>query len=278
MNNPFLICLDLDGTLLNEKSEVSQRNKRALKSCLDRGGAVCVVTGRPYCFAKYTALSVDPRIRVISSAGACYERDGELIVSPVPQKALQAFVDCLEKSEARAFFKGLHTFYTHEAYDKRFLYDRFNPLFPPDGQVRSLVELSYQELREKARDIHKILVYAETGELMEAFESQVSDISGLQVSRYNDISIDVSAAGVDKGRAIRDIRLRLGISKKATLAIGDAKNDLPMFQEAGVKIAMANAKEEIREMCDWVTASNEEDGVALVLENLENYLKGSSGE
>lgn len=271
MNRP-LICLDLDGTLLNKKSRISERNQRALKKCLDEGAAVYFVTGRPYCFTKALAVSVDPRIGVISSAGACYEMGGELVITPVPDPALKAFIDCLEHSTAHAFLKGLHHFYTHDAYDERFLYDRMNSWFPADCQVQSFAGLSFSELRSQAHDIHKILVYEEEKDRLDAFEEQISGISGLLISRYNDISFDVTAAGVDKGRAIRDVRNHLGISRDSVLAIGDAPNDLPMLREAGIPVAMGNAKPEILRFCEWTTASNEEDGVAQVLEHPERYL------
>lgn len=271
MNRPF-ICLDLDGTLLNRQSRISERNQQALKKCLDEGAAVYFVTGRPYCFTKALAMTVDPRIGVISSAGACYEWEQERIITPVPEPALEAFMDCLEQSAAHAFLKGLHDFYTHDAYDERFLYDRMNGWFPADCQVQSFTNLSFSELRGQAHDIHKILVYEEERERLDIFEKQLSGINGIQVSRYNDISFDVTAAGVDKGKAIRDIRSRLGISRDCVLAIGDAANDLPMLQEAGIPIAMGNAREEILRFCKWTTTSNEEDGVAQVLEHLKQYL------
>lgn len=271
MNRP-LICLDLDGTLLNRQSRISERNQKALKKCLDEGAAVYFVTGRPYCFTKALALNVDPRIGVISSAGACYEWEQELIVTAIPEYALSMFIDCLSQSKAHGFLKGLHDFYTHDTYDERFLYDRMNSWFPAGCQVQSFTELSFPELHRRAHDIHKILVYEEERARLDAFEAQISHIEGIEVSRYNDISFDVTAAGVDKGRAIRDIRGRLGILREDVLAIGDAPNDLPMLREAGVPIAMGNAKEEILRFCNWTTESNEADGVAQVLEHLDQYL------
>lgn len=268
----IMVCIDLDGTLLNSQSRISDRNQRALKKCLDEGAAVYFVTGRPYCFTKSLAETVDTRIGVISAAGACYEWKGELIVNPIPHESLKKFVDCLEASTAHAFFKGLHSFYTHDAYDKRFLYDGMNDWFSPGCQVRSHVNLPYAALREQAKEIHKILVYEEERSQLDIFEEQVSEIPGIQVSRYNDISFDVTAAGVDKGHAIRDICKRLGIAREVVLAIGDAPNDMPMLKEAGIRVAMGNAKEEIRSFCERMTASNEEDGVAQVLEHLYEYL------
>ena len=273
-NISALVCLDLDGTFLNRAGQVSERNRAALISCLDKGAAVCFVTGRPYCFAKSLAVSIDPRIGVVAGAGACYEWEGELIEHPLPEDARRKFVDCLARSSAHAFFKGRRLFYTHDVYDRRFLYDWMNDRFPEEYRVQSLTELTFEELKERTEKIHKILVYEEDREGLDAFETLVSGIPGIQASRYNDVSFDVTSACTDKGRAIRDIRSRMGIPRERVLAVGDAPNDLPMFREAGVCVAMGNAKEEIKKACKKIAGSNEEDGAAQVLEHLESYLDG----
>lgn len=262
-----MICLDLDGTLLNNQGKVSERNRKCLVDCLDQGFKVYLVTGRPYCFAKYIAESVDWRIGVIACAGACYEWNGQLTVHEIASEALAKIIGCLERSTAHAFFKGRSYFYTHEAYDRRFLYDHMNDRFPEKLKVRSFTELPYSELKRAAAHIHKILVYDTDSDKLHQLEAQMCRIPSLNVSRYNEISFDVTAEGTDKGTAIREIRQRLYLEKSQVLAIGDAMNDLPMFREAGRRIAMGNAKPRIKEMCHEVTRSNEEDGVAWILEN-----------
>ena len=143
-----------------------------------------------------------------------------------------------------------------------------NGWFSDECQVHSHVEMTFEELREKAADIHKILVYAENRERLKQFEKEAEKIEEIHISRYNEISFDVTAKGVDKGKAIRDIRECSEIPREAVIAIGDASNDLPMFREAGIRIAMGNAESSIRQLCDWTTAVQEEDGVALALEKL----------
>lgn len=266
-----MVCLDLDGTLMNQENTVSERNRQSLLYCLGRGISVYFVTGRPYCFSKSLAASIDERIGVIASAGVCYEKEGQLIEHTIVQEAVVQFTELLAQSTAHAFYKGLTRFYTHDPYDKRFLYDHLNPQFLESIQIQSKTELSYEELGKEAVRIHKILVYDMDKEKLTELEEQVRKIPALNVSRYNDISFDVTAAGTSKGIAICDIRESLGIAKSQVLAIGDAPNDEPMFAEAGIRIAMENAKPEIKMLCDEVTGSNMEDGVAQVLEQPEKY-------
>lgn len=267
-----MICLDLDGTLLNQENEVTERNRQSMHSCLEKGLQVYLVTGRPYCFSKSLAIQIDSRIGVIASAGACYEKEGKLIEYPIADEAVGCFLDVLKEFDtAHAFLKGLRSFYTHDPYDKHFLYDHMNGWFPEELQVTSFIEQSFEEMKEKAKDIHKILVYDMDKEKLAALEERVKMIPSLCVSRYNDISFDVTAVGTSKGNAIRDIQESLGIEKSQILAIGDAPNDLPMFEAVGIRIAMANAKPEIAKYCDETTGSNCEDGVAQVLERAEQY-------
>lgn len=72
--NKRLICIDLDGTLMSQDGQISQRNQQALKKCLLMGDIVYFVTGRPYCFAKSLALTVDSGIGVVAGNGSCYEK------------------------------------------------------------------------------------------------------------------------------------------------------------------------------------------------------------
>lgn len=267
-----MVCLDLDGTLLNAAGNISRRNRESLLTCLEKGISVYFVTGRPYCFARSLADSVDNRIGVIACSGACYERGGELVTHELPREAVERFTDCLEMSGAHAFYKGLTRFYTHDAYDKRFLYDHCNSWFSEGVKVKSFTELSYRELKQQAVHIHKILVYDMDQNRMQELAAHTEQIPGIQVSWYRSISFDVTAAGADKGAAVEQVRRWLGFGKEQVLAMGDAWNDLPMFQSAGWRIAMGNAADEVKQVCDEVTGTSEEDGVARILEQVDRYL------
>lgn len=273
MSNFRMVCVDLDGTLLDASQEISEENREALRLCISRGVRVYLVTGRPYCFTRYQAERISgrtgcilDRVGCICANGACIE-DGEyLAVHEIGEKPLGLFIGELEKSGCKAFFKALASFYTHEEYDERFLYQHRKELFTEKLRLETYTGLSYPQLRENALHILKVLVYDEDKDALRGLRESVEGIKGLGVSSYNELSIDVTAHGVDKGSGIREVCAGNGIRKEEILAIGDSWNDLPMFAAAGFRVAMGNAEERIKSLADAVTGTNTENGVARALE------------
>ena len=180
---------------------------------------------------------------------------------------LYQIIDVLkEHAHARAFFKGKHEFFTHEPYDERFLYDHINNQLPAEVQVTSFTGMSWEDLKHHAHDIAKILVYdMQTDRLLKA-RKQIECIENITVTDYQPISFDITAGGVHKGNAIKAVLQSLHLKKEEFMAFGDAMNDLPMFAEAGLTVAMANAAEEIQASCDIVTADYMDDGVAKAIQ------------
>lgn len=263
-NKIRLICLDLDGTLLNSKSEISKPNNNCLKQCLDQGIHVFFVTGRPYCYARYLANQIDERIEIVSYNGGCYIENNQLIEKFIPQDKLIPIINAIEKYKIPAFFKGSKYFYTHEEYDKRFLYDHMTNLkgFP---FTQSFSSLTWDELRHTTKDIIKVLLYNYDVEPLNQLRAEIDQIDGVTTTSDRTISFDIIPENVSKGNALSDIMKTYGIKKEEVISFGDAENDIPMFERSGFTVAMGNAKESIKEMCDDVTLSNDEDGIAYYL-------------
>ena len=91
----------------------------------------------------------------------------------------------------------------------------------------------------------------------------------LIVVRTAPFYLEIIPAQINKGKGLLDICSVLGIDRSDTAAFGDAENDIPMIRTAGFGVAMANAEEVVKAAADYVTASNNEDGIALALENIE---------
>lgn len=258
------VGIDLDGTLLRSDQSLSELNKQRIIECLNQDVQIYFVTGRPYSITKMLADSIDSRIKLICYNGGYYETEGS-VEKYIDSKALLDFIDCVEDSSAHAFFKGKTHYYTHDAYDKRFLYDHLNAEFSPENQVISHTECSWNELREQAFDIIKVLVYDFDTEALQALRKNTEQIELLEVTSYQAISFDVNAYQVHKGTALQEVFKANGWSKDNFMAIGDSENDLTMFENAGLRIAMGNALESLKAKSDAVTLSNDEDGVAHAL-------------
>jgi len=213
------------------------------------------------------AEKIHPSVRVISSNGAIYEIGTKCIMHTIEPHVLYQIIDVLkEHAHAHAFFKGKYEFFTHEPYDERFLYDHINNQLPAEVQVTSFTGMSWEDLKHHAHDIAKILAYdMQTDRLLKA-RKQIECIENITVTDYQPISFDITAGGVHKGNAIKAVLQSLHLKKEEFMAFGDAMNDLPMFAEAGLTVAMANAAEEIQASCDIVTADYMDDGVAKAIQ------------
>ncbi|MEG1475186.1 MAG: HAD family hydrolase [Longicatena sp.] len=267
MNNIKMLGIDLDGTLLNKEKTVSEKNKQAILACINNGIEVYLISGRPYCFTKYIANLISDKVKTIAANGGTYEIGNRCIEQPIIKDSIDAIVEALKQTNAHAFFKGKHEFFTHEPYDKQFLYDHMNPVFSMDNQVLSKVELNWDTLKAEAHDIVKILVYDRDIDALKQLRKQIECIKNIEITDYQAISFDLTANKVNKGNAIKEVLKENGWNKMNFMAIGDANNDLPMFREASLKVAMQNASQEIKEYCDVVTTACEEDGVAKAIED-----------
>lgn len=265
ITNYKCIALDLDGTLLTKENQVSKHNRDVLLTCIERDIEIYLVTGRPYCFAKHIAQKIDARIKVISANGGIYEIENDILEKAIQKNRLIEIIEVIQKYNVHAFFKGRHEFYTHEPYDKRFLYDHMNDLYSESNRVHSYTDLAWDELKEKAHDITKILVYHMDEVLLQKVRKKIECIQ-VEVTDYHRISFDITANHINKGNVIKLVSKKLGYLKEEWVAIGDANNDIAMFKEAGLCIAMGNATKEVKKYCDYITDDYEHDGVAKAIE------------
>ena len=101
-------------------------------------------------------------------------------------------------------------------------------------------------------------------------EMKAMNISGVDMARSSDIYLEIFPAGATKGEALEAICKKLGIYPEETMAFGDQELDIPMLKKAGTSIAMGNAIPEVKELADFVTKSNNEEGIAFALEHYLN--------
>lgn len=257
-----MICLDLDGTLLQKDGSVSEEDKRSLQWCIVQGIQVYLVSGRPYFFTKHIANQIDPNVKVICSNGGYYEKGKQVVKYCITSSALTLIMDTLKAYECHAFYKNETYIYTKDDYDERFVYDHMYTQYNNFPYTKSYSSLSDTELMEQAKEVIKILVYNFNKEQLAQARSALEKLDTIVVSSYNDISIDINAKDVDKGKAIQDVCAYHGIDLSEVMAIGDGENDLPMFAVAGVSIAMENANAHIKDICSDTTTSYEENGVS----------------
>jgi Cof subfamily protein (haloacid dehalogenase superfamily) len=257
-----LIATDLDGTLLRKDKTVSERTREALQRVQAAGIVVALVTGRPVRRARVIAREIGVSgLAVCCNGGIVYDlaNDAILLDEMMPGEVAQRLV-----TDIRAAVPGVHFAterglrFGHEpAYAEFAVYaDAEEPLCD-DAHVLCAEGVTKLIVRHPTMSIDDL--WAITREI--AGDAATATHSGAPF-------IEVSATGITKASALAHLCARLGIAQSATIAIGDMPNDLPMLAWAGRSVAVANAHPDVRAAADEITASNEENGVAKVLERL----------
>ena len=257
-----LVCLDIDGTLLDSENRIRPRVKEAVRAVRGLGIPVVLVSARGPGGILFLYNQLE-----IASPVICY--NGALILdedcSPVYSREISPAQ--ARQAEAIARDMGLHLsvyrngrWYVGAADDWGAREGGITRMTPAITDLSALLE----EWDRQGQGPHKLLCMARPGEIL-AIQDRVGALD-LDVYRSMPIYLEMTAKGVSKSGAIDWLVRRLGIRPDQVLAAGDNFNDLPMLLYAGMGVAMGNAPGEVKARADDVTAANDEDGVALALE------------
>ncbi len=265
-----MIGLDLDGTLLTDRKEFTERSKRTLRAAIDSGIIVLIATGRPLTGIPEEIRNFPGMRYALTSNGAKVmdvweERvvDEHLLSAKLAEKALEICgkYDTLQE----VYYDGV----SYAPEDKRDLIPRYhkNPnMWEYMRKTRTWTDDILQMVRESGRGLDKIqILFADMDERTKAWK-ELSEVDGLELVGSLGYNIEINAAGVNKGTGLVSLGRLLGIKRGEIMACGDGDNDLLMLKEVGFGVAMANAEEEVKKAADYITLSNEEDGVAEAIE------------
>ncbi len=256
--NKFLF-IDCDGTLLTSDDKVSDLNKTAIKKALDRGYEVVLLSGRPYLFVKYLANSIDHRLQAIGFNGAYNEKGFDLSLSA---QQCNGVVSAIKPYSNKILLKSLTKIYAIDKMIKYFSY------IIEDGKEVDFVE--YCSLDEVLKDkIYKVIAVMPVP-IARELKDQLLGFN-CKVVEYSQGGIEITTDKTDKAIAATHLINSAKQDVKDCYFFGDNMNDLSMFNCGGVNIAMANACQEIKDKANYITLSNDEDGVGLAIEKI---LKG----
>ncbi len=276
--NYKMLVLDIDGTLTNSKKEITKKTKGAVLRLADQGVHVVIASGRPVNgilpYAKELGLTKKGGY-ILAFNGAkivgFHPTDGdEIHYHTLYEKNLP--LHTVDRLGQLAKERGLAML----TYDRGYVIST-NPRDPfvdlearinkiPLRQIESFKE--YGELLTP-----KCIVTGEGNLLAKEEEVFAKAFEELDVYRSEEFFLEVVPKGVNKAEAIEsflNVLRKEGeeIRKEEVVAIGDGYNDLSMISYAGMGVAMANAKDEVKEAADYVTDSNDQDGVAKAIEKI----------
>lgn len=264
-----ILFLDLDGTLLNDKKEVTPDNRAALERARGLGCRIAISTGRalPGAMGLVRALGLTGEGCYVSASngGVLYDCGADKVLA---RRFLS--VEDAEKLLAYAREKHLHAqtydgqgVVVERPFDEPLVEEYCHINAMPWRQVDSLAE----GLDEPP--VKVLLVGpADRAALAEAKAWMGEHMPGRVESFYSSpVFLDIMPAGVNKGYAVRELCRHLDIPVELSVAAGDEANDIPMLEAAGVGAAMVNAAPEVKAAADYVTErDNNHSGVAEIVE------------
>jgi Cof subfamily protein (haloacid dehalogenase superfamily) len=266
--SPKAIAIDLDGTLLDSKTTLSARSQSALEECIERGIPVIIATSRPArIFNRIFPLALANRLSLIIMNGAVARGNTPLsgyFKEILPEQVVRDIIDL-----ALTFDTKIHITLELDGYefgsnwtgDAATLWQRNSAtpemLYPLDKAI--LMHPCKIALGGIGMDILKL-----TDKLAAEFKGAISVVPAL----IGNPLLNITTLGASKPSALRKLLDPKGISLADVVAFGDDVPDVEMLKECGISIAVANAFQEAKSVCRYLTSSNDEDGVAIVLEEI----------
>lgn len=265
-----LICMDMDGTLLNDKKEVSERAKAAISKAHDLGVKVVIATGRIFVSAEYYGDIIGVKAPIIASNGAYVrekDSDKSIYEEGLGSENYELVVQMLSKYDIIPHFYTEDTIYTEKLVHSSLAYKKANKTLPRNRQVKIEVVDNWNSFfaEERPRIIKAMAVSEESEKIIRA-KNEFIKLNKFQVVSSMKDSFEIMAKATSKGNALKKICDFYGIDRNEIISIGDNENDISMIKFAGLGVAMGNAEESVKNIADYITATNEDDGVAKVIE------------
>lgn len=260
-----VLVLDLDGTLTNSKKEITAPTKQALLEIQEAGKTIVLASGRPVngvaplakelkldCFGGYMLSFNGARITRCSTGEIIYNRT-------LPPEIIKPVYDYVKT------FPGLDILsYTDTQIISGLMPDKYVEI---ESRINSMEVVSVEDFPSALNfPVNKLLITGEPGLLETLIEPLQKQYHGLlNIYRSEPFFLEIMPRNIDKAQSLQKLLNSIGLTADAMICCGDGYNDLSMIEYAGLGVAMENAQPIIKESADFITRSNDEDGILHVI-------------
>lgn len=265
-----LIGFDLDGTLLTTEKRLTEYTKDVLKRAYEKGILLVPATGRPLSGIPGEVLDL-PGVRYVISAngGRIIDRKQQRLIYEelVPPDTARKILEIFGRYDAlrEIYYDGVG--YAQEDFLKNISrYMEHPPMAEYVLNTRRPVPDIMAKFEKENRGVDKVQGLFVSVEDRDRALADMRDVRDVSVTGALEKNIEVNAAGVNKGTALKVLGELLHIRPEDIMAFGDASNDLAMIQAVGTGVAMENGIEEVKQAADHVAPPNDADGVARFIE------------
>ena len=253
------LFFDIDGTLVSfETHAIPASTIEALTFAHEKGIKIFIGTGRPKAIINNLADIQDRGLidGYITMNGAyCFVGDEVIYKSAIPAGEVRALAQVCEQKGYPCIFVGEHTISVCQP--NKLVHDIFYDFLHVDEIPVKTFEEAVQE------EIFQMTPFVTVEEETE----RQPQIPNCEAGRWFPAFADITAKGNTKQKGIDEIIARFGFKLEETMSFGDGGNDISMLRHAAIGVAMGNAKEEVKQAADYVTASIDDDGIAKALKH-----------
>ena len=259
-----LVAIDIDGTLINSKKELTAGTKAVIKQAKEQGIKVVLTTGRPY--PGVVALLRELNLEEAGDYVITY--NGSLVQKSDTQEIISEYglshANFIEiEALARQLGVHLHTI------DRENIYTANHHISPYTMHEVSLtgMPLYYRAVDQMTPDLDIVkMMMIDDPALLDQAIAQIPDWfkEKYTTAKSADFYYEILNPQADKGQALGDLVAHLGLTSAEVMAIGDNENDLPMIEYAGIGVAMANGVPALKAAADIETLSHDDEGIAAI--------------
>lgn len=250
-----LIAIDIDGTLLNNQKEILNQTKIDIKSAYEKGVIITICTGRGYPAAKRYIDELDLNIPLILYNGSrvrMSKDDTLLLNNTIDSKVAQKVYNLIEEHNGTCCFWSNDKLFFNKNNHYTIYYENLTTIKP------NIIDKSHDGLFNQ---INKFIWFDESDVLVDVQNNVLNNVMGINYFKSQSELLEIVPSNVSKGLTLEKLASLLGVKQEEVIAIGDDENDISMIKYAGLGIAMGNAKETVKQVADYITLTNEENGV-----------------
>ncbi|WP_027724972.1 Cof-type HAD-IIB family hydrolase [Tuberibacillus calidus] len=265
-----LLALDIDGTLLKSNNRLDRETKEAIHYAQEKGVVVTLVTERHFYSAAKVAKALKLKHPIITHNGAFVSAtiDAPIYTSKIEHAVLLQLVEFLETYQCQIRFSHEKMSVANRPRQQNLLAKMTigvsEPLFYPVTYVQRLSDY----LRENDDEATDVLVTLQPEHAEEIYESLVDYFPSVQIEKKSEDQIVLTKKGTSKFDGLEFLAARLDIPLSKIVAVGDSLADLEMIEKCGLGVAMKNAPKKVRDAAQWVTRSNDMNGVAYMVKEV----------
>lgn len=265
MSDIKMLVLDIDGTLTNSQKEITPETKRAIKNIQERGHKVMLASGRPTPGMKRYAEELELEkyggyLLSFNGGRIINCRTGEIVFQKMfPQTLIPKLYHFAKENDC-----GILTYIGERIISGT----RMDKYIEIESRINGMPVQEVDNFLDFVDfDVNKLLMTAD-GERAEKYVEILNEKYGDRISVYRSepFFIELMPQGVDKASSIDRMLSTVGMTRENIICCGDGYNDVTMIEYAGVGVAMANAQEKVKEKADYITKSNDEDGIVQVID------------